>query len=162
MPKSEVSTDDDPVVDEQLVVVHFRELAHSHFGKAVNPDTVRLVGMDKPGDGKLILEANGEEVAFDAVMAEPPGSFLILEKGPETEKSEGDRAAGEEEPRHGGYKVYGTTRGMIDVSVPRLSAAPVSHNTSDPLASAPRAPRGGGAQKGADESGRSSTIGGAM
>ncbi|KAF4710604.1 hypothetical protein FOZ63_007384, partial [Perkinsus olseni] len=125
--------DDDPVVEEQLVVVHFRELAHSHFGKAVDPDTVTLQGMDKPGDGKLILEANGEEVTFDAMMAEPPGSFLIMEKDPQqTDKPAEDGLEKTTEEPHPGYKVYGTTRGMIDVTVPRISA-PVSHNTSDPL-----------------------------
>ncbi|EER09389.1 hypothetical protein Pmar_PMAR022056 [Perkinsus marinus ATCC 50983] len=152
--------DADPVVDEQLVVVHFRELAHSHFGKAVDPDTVRLVGMDKPGDGKLIVQANGEEVALDAMVAEPPGSFLIMEKEPVQQTNTADNAAEKtpEEP-HAGYKVYGTTRGMIDVSVPRISA-PVTHNTSDPLASTTRAPRGG--LKAAKEGDRSSTIGGPL
>ncbi|KAF4692823.1 hypothetical protein FOZ60_012517 [Perkinsus olseni] len=104
--------DDDPVVEEQLVVVHFRELAHSHFGKAVDPDTVTLQGMDKPGDGKLILEANGEEVTFDAMMAEPPGSFLIMEKDPQqTDKPAEDGPEKTTEEPHPGYKVYGTDPG---------------------------------------------------
>ncbi|KAF4702780.1 hypothetical protein FOZ63_025647 [Perkinsus olseni] len=151
--------DDDPVVEEQLVVVHFRELAHSHFGKAVDPDTVTLQGMDKPGDGKLILEANGEEVTLDAMMAEPPGSFLIMEKDPQqTDKPAEDGLEKTTKEPHPGYKVYGTTRGMIDVTVPRISA-PVSHNTSDPLASTTRAPRG--SLKGKDE-GRSSAVGGPL